>query len=108
MVSFDEPVLSFPAGENDEYRREYARAGLVSDVVRFFYQVREASGLSYADLAERLGCTAEEVESLEDFDSVPTLEDLAALSQATGIPVHLGAPGVADIDLGADRGPRSG
>lgn len=108
MPSHEELEKKYPPGELDDHRRGYAQAGLEGDVVELFYRIRLQSGLSCTELAERLGRTAAETKSLEDFDNIPTLEDFAALSVATGISVRTVVAGVADLDLGADRMPNSG
>jgi len=38
---------------------------------------------------------------IEGGGTVPTMEMLARLARATGIPVHLAAAGVADVEIGA-------
>jgi transcriptional regulator with XRE-family HTH domain len=109
MVSYDELKAQNPPDDPEEYRTEYAQAGLEGDIVELFYKVRTHLGLSYEELGEKMGLSAEDTEDLEDFEKIPTIEDLARLSRATGVPIHLvaGRDGeVADVDLGADRYPK--
>ena len=108
-ISDDELRAKYPTEDTESSREEYAQAGLESDIVELFYKVRTHLGLSYEELGEKMGLSAEDTEDLEDFEMIPTIEDLARLSRATGVPIHLVAGNdgeVADVDLGADRYPK--
>ena len=48
-----------------------------------------------------MGTTQSSVARIESGGSLPTIEMLARLARATGIPVRLEAPGIADVDIGA-------
>lgn len=65
------------------------------------YAMRIRADLTQAELARRMGTTQSSVARIEGGGSLPTIEMLARLSRATGVPVHLGAPGIADVDIGA-------
>lgn len=105
MVSHEELKAQYPPDDAQAYQDEYARAALESELVELFVQVRTHAGLSQAELAERMGTTEETVAEYEDFDTIPTVDVLAQLSRATGVPLRLVAGEVASVDLGADRTP---
>lgn len=69
------------------YRRAYARYGRQIDLAMLVYQMREAAGLTQAELAERAGTTQSVIARLEDAEytahSLKTIEKIAAVCGVT-------------------------
>jgi transcriptional regulator with XRE-family HTH domain len=62
--------------------------------------VRTRAGLTQSELARRMGTTQSSIARIEGGGSLPTIDMLDQLARATGIPLHLGAPGLANVELG--------
>jgi transcriptional regulator with XRE-family HTH domain len=61
--------------------------------------MRTSAGLTQTELARRIGTTQSSIARIEGGGSLPTIDMLARLARATGVPVRLQAPGVADVEI---------
>jgi transcriptional regulator with XRE-family HTH domain len=93
----------YPPADRDEYDRARSAAELAGSVAELVYGMRSRAGLTQTELAARMGTTQSSVARMESGGSLPTIEMLARLAQATGVPVRLEAPGVADVEMLAGR-----
>jgi ribosome-binding protein aMBF1 (putative translation factor) len=91
----------YPPANQEEYDRARSAAELAGAVAELVYAMRSHAGLTQTELAARMGTTQSSVARIEGGGSVPTIEMLARLARATGIPVHLAAAGVAEVEIGA-------
>lgn len=103
----------YPPADRDEYDRARAAAELAGAVAELVYAMRTQVGLTQTELARRMGTTQSSIARIEGGGSLPTIDMLARLARATGVPVRLEAPGVADVEIlagrerrGARRAPR--
>jgi len=71
------------------------------------YAMRHHAGLTQAELGRRIGTTQSSIARMESGGSLPTIEMIWRLAQATGVAVRFEAPGVADVEILAG-GARSG
>jgi ribosome-binding protein aMBF1 (putative translation factor) len=82
------------------YRRAYARHGRRIDLAMLVSQMREAGGLTQAQLAERAGTTQSAIARLEDAEytahSLQTIEKIAA---ACGVELTLRAEKKPKLEL---------
>jgi transcriptional regulator with XRE-family HTH domain len=97
----------YPPADREEYDRAHAAAELAGAVAELVYGMRSKAGLTQTELAARMGTTQSSVARMEGGGSLPTIEMLARLAHATGVPVRLEALGVADVKILAG-GRRSG
>lgn len=85
MVKLSELKTAEEVRANDmqdpEYRREYERTRLASDVAIRVTQYRVKHGLSQAELARRLGTRQPNVARLESGEHEPTIATLSLLAQ---------------------------
>ena len=66
--------------------------------------LRKQSGLTQAELGEKIGRTAEAISNVETGKSLPSLDTLIAMSEALGIPLTDFFPsGSVDLDRSANR-----
>ena len=93
----------YPPADREEYDRARAAAELAGAVAELVYGMRSKAGLTQTELAVRMGTTQSSVARMESGGSLPTIEMLARLAHATGVPVRLEAPGVADVEILAAR-----
>jgi transcriptional regulator with XRE-family HTH domain len=89
----------YPPANREEYDRARAAAKLAGDVAELVYAMRTRAELTQTQLAARMGTTQSSIARMESGGSLPTIEMLARLAHATGVPVHLEAPGVADVEI---------
>lgn len=61
--------------------------------------MRSHAGLTQAELGRRIGTTRSSIARMEGGGSLPTIEMIWRLAQATGVAVRLLAPGVADVEI---------
>lgn len=101
MTTLEELQRKYPPANKAKYDRARAAAELAGAVAEFVYAVRTRAGLTQTELARRMGTTQSSVARMESGGSLPNLEMLARLAHATGVPVRLGAPGIADVEIPA-------
>jgi ribosome-binding protein aMBF1 (putative translation factor) len=99
-ITLDELRAKYPPEDREEYDRAYAAAALAGQLAELVYTLRTQAGLTQTELAGRMGTTQSSIARIEGGGSMPTLEMLGRLAHATGIRLHLAAPGITDIDLG--------
>jgi ribosome-binding protein aMBF1 (putative translation factor) len=99
-ITLDELRAKYPPEDREEYDRAYAAATLAGQLAELVYTLRTQAGLTQTELARRMGTTQSSIARIEGGGSLPTLDMLARLAHATGIPLRLAAPGITDIDLG--------
>ncbi len=100
-MTLEELQAKYPAADQDAYVRARAAATLAGDLAELVYAIRDRAGLTQAELARRMGTTQSSIARIEGGGSLPTLDMLACLARATGVTVHLGVPGLADVEIGA-------
>ncbi|MDR3375100.1 MAG: helix-turn-helix transcriptional regulator [Ancalomicrobiaceae bacterium] len=69
---------------DDEVRAEYERLGPVFDLVGEIVEARNASGLTQAEVARRMGTTQSAVARLESARHMPSLNFLTRYAAALG------------------------
>ena len=99
-ITLDELRDRYPPEDREAYDRAYAAAALAGELAELVYAVRTRAGLTQSELARRMGTTQSSIARIEGGGSLPTIDMLSRLARATGTPLHLGAPGVADVELG--------
>lgn len=99
-ITLDELRAKYPPEDRDEYDRAYAAATLAGRLAELVYTLRTRAGLTQTELARRMGTTQSSIARIEGGGSLPTLDMLARVAHATGIPLRLAAPGITDVDLG--------
>jgi transcriptional regulator with XRE-family HTH domain len=102
-MSLEDLQRKYPPADREEYDRARSGAELAGAVAELVYGMRSLAGLTQTELAARMGTTQSSIARMESGASLPTIEMLARLAQATGVPVRLEAPGVADIEILVDR-----
>ncbi|MBM7785201.1 helix-turn-helix domain-containing protein [Tenggerimyces flavus] len=100
-LTHDELRAKYPPEDQDAYSAAYANATLAGELAELVYALRSRAGLTQTELARRMGTTQSSIARIEGGGSLPTLDMLARLARATETPLHLGAPGLADVTLGA-------
>jgi len=100
-ITLEELQAKYPPADQDAYDEAYKAATLAGALAELVYTMRTSAGLTQAELAKRMGTTQSSIARMEGGGSLPTIDMLARLARATGVPVHLAAPGVADIEIGA-------
>lgn len=100
-ITLEELQAKYPPVDREEYDQAHAAAELAGELAELVYGMRARAGLTQAELARRMGTTQSSIARIEGGGSLPTIDMLARLARACGIPVHLAAPGIADIELGA-------
>jgi DNA-binding XRE family transcriptional regulator len=100
-LTHDELRAKYPAEDRDAYDAAYANATLAGELAELVYMLRTRAGLTQTELARRMGTTQSSIARIEGGGSLPTLDMLARLARATETPLHLAAPGLADVTLGA-------
>lgn len=100
-ISHAEMKAAHPPASREAYDRAYASAALAREFASLAYELRTRAGLTQTELARRMGTTQSSIARIENSGSLPTIEMVSRLARATGASVHLSAPGVADIELGA-------
>jgi ribosome-binding protein aMBF1 (putative translation factor) len=103
-ITLDELKAKYPPEDQDEYDRAYATATLAGELAELVYTLRTRAGLTQTALARRMGTTQSSVARIESGGSLPTIDMLARLARATGIPLRLAAPGITDVKLGGAAG----
>jgi transcriptional regulator with XRE-family HTH domain len=93
----------YPPADREEYDRARAAAELAGAVAELVYGMRSKAGLTQTELAVRMGTTQSSVARMESGGSLPTIEMLSRLAHATGVPVRLEAPGIANVEILAER-----
>jgi transcriptional regulator with XRE-family HTH domain len=93
----------YPPADREEYDRARAAAELAGAMAELVYGMRSKAGLTQTELAARMGTTQSSVARMESGGSLPTIDMLARLAHATGVPVRLQAPGLADVEILAGR-----
>jgi ribosome-binding protein aMBF1 (putative translation factor) len=101
-ITLEELRAKYPPTDRDAYDRARETAVLAGALAELVYGMRARAGLTQAELARRMGTTQSSVARIESGGSLPTIEMLARLARATGVPVHLEAPGIADVEIGAE------
>lgn len=104
-ISHEELLAKYPSADPEREREVAAAARLEGDLVELVYRMRTHAGLTQAELEERMGAPESTITDIEEFDTIPTIETIAQISRATGIPLRLIADDVFDIHLGEDRTP---
>jgi len=99
-VTLDELRAKYPPEDRDAYDKAYATATLAGELAELVYAVRTRAGLTQTELARRMGTTQSSIARVEGGGSLPTVDMLARLSRATGIPLRLTVPGLTDVELG--------
>jgi ribosome-binding protein aMBF1 (putative translation factor) len=100
-ITLEELQAKYPPANQDEYDQAHAAATLAGELAELVYAMRARAGLTQTELAKRMGTTQSSIARIEGGGSLPTIDMLARLARATGVTVHLAAPGVADIEIGA-------
>jgi ribosome-binding protein aMBF1 (putative translation factor) len=100
-MTLEELQAQYPPADKDAYGRARETTVLAGELAELVHGMRTRAGLTQAELARRLGTTQSSVARMEGGGSLPTIEMLARLARATGVPVRLEAPGIADIEIGA-------
>jgi ribosome-binding protein aMBF1 (putative translation factor) len=100
-TTLDELRAKYPPEDREEYDRAYAAATLAGELAELVYQLRTRAGLTQTELARRMGTTQSSIARVEGGGTLPTLDMLARLARATGTPLHLAAPGITDVEIGA-------
>jgi len=100
-MTLEELQAKYPAADQQTYDEARAAALLAGALAELVYAMRTRAGLTQVELARRMGTTQSSIARIEGGGTVPTIEMFARLARATGIPVHLAAAGVADVEIGA-------
>ena len=100
-MTLEELQAKYPPADRAAYDRARETAVLAGKLAEVVYALRERAGLTQSELARRMGTTQSSVARIEGGGSLPGFEMLARLVHATGVPVHLMVPGLADIEIGA-------
>jgi ribosome-binding protein aMBF1 (putative translation factor) len=100
-MTLEELQAKYPAADQETYDEARAAALLAGALAELVYAMRTRAGLTQVELARRMGTTQSSIARIEGGGTVPTIEMLARLARATGIRVHLGAAGVAEVEIGA-------
>ena len=100
-MTLEELQAKHPAADHEAYDQARASALLAGALAELVHAMRTSAGLTQVELARRMGTTQSSIARIEGGGTVPRIEMLARLARATGIPVHLGAAGVGDIEIGA-------
>jgi len=100
-MTLEQLQAKYPPADRDAYDRARETAVLAGALAELVYAMRHRAQLTQAELARRMGTTQSSIARIEGGGSLPTIEMLARLARATGIPVRLEAPGIADVDIGA-------
>jgi len=98
-TTLDDLQRKYSPADREEYDRARAAAELAGAVAELVRGLRSKAGLTQTELAVRMGTTQSSVARMESGGSLPTIEMLARLAHATGVPVRLEAPGVADVEI---------
>jgi ribosome-binding protein aMBF1 (putative translation factor) len=99
-INLDELRAKYPPEDREEYDQAYATATLAGQLAELVYSLRTRAGLTQTELARRMGTTQSSIARIEGGGSLPTLDMLSRLANATGSTLRLGAPGISDIHLG--------
>ncbi|MBO0831087.1 MAG: helix-turn-helix transcriptional regulator [Actinobacteria bacterium] len=102
-MTLEELQAKHPPADQEEYDRAYAAAELAGAVAELVYGIRTEAGFTQTELAKRMGTTQSSIARMESGGSLPTVEMLARLARATGVPIRIEAPGVADVEILAGR-----
>lgn len=100
-MTLEELQAKYPTADPEVYDQARAAAMLAGALAELVDGMRRRAGLTQMELARRMGTTQSSIARIEGGGTVPTIEMLARLARATGIPVRFGADGVADIEIGA-------
>lgn len=100
-MTLEELQAKYPPADHEAYDQARAAAVLAGALAELVYGMRRRGGLTQVELARRMGTTQSSIARIEGGGTVPTIEMLARLARATGIPVRLGADGVAEVEIGA-------
>ena len=106
-LTFEEMQQKYPPADREEYDRAHATAELAGAMAELVYGMRTQAGFTQTELAARMGTTQSSVARMESGASLPTVEMLARLAHATGVPMRIAAPGVADVEILAPRQSRA-
>jgi ribosome-binding protein aMBF1 (putative translation factor) len=98
-ITLDELQARYPPEDREEYDRAYAAATLAGELAELVYTLRARAGLTQTELGRRMHTTQSSIARIEGGGSLPTVDMLARLAQATGIALHIAAPGIADVTL---------
>jgi transcriptional regulator with XRE-family HTH domain len=91
-ITMDELRAKYPPEDRNEYDRAYAAATLAGQLAELICALRTRAALTQTELARRMGTTQSSIARIEGGGSLPTLNMLARLAHATGIPLRLAAP----------------
>ena len=100
-ITLEELQAKYLPADHEAYDQARAAAQLAGALAELVYGMRRRAGLTQTELARRVGTTQSSIARIEGGGTVPTIEMLARLARATGIPVRLGADGVAEVEIGA-------
>lgn len=67
---------------SESYRRAYHLAQQERNLIGTLVSMREKSGLSVKDIADKLGASVEAIEAFESMDSSPTLSSVMSYAHA--------------------------
>ena len=82
------------------YRRAYARYSREVDIAMLIHSMREAAGLTQAELAERAGTTQSAIARLEDAEyTAHSLETIEKIAAACGVELKLHAQKKPKLEL---------
>jgi ribosome-binding protein aMBF1 (putative translation factor) len=82
------------------FRRAYARYGRQIDLAMLVHEMREAAGLTQAELAERAGTTQSAIARLEDAEyTAHSLQTIEKIAEACGVSLTLRAAKKRKLEL---------
>jgi ribosome-binding protein aMBF1 (putative translation factor) len=82
------------------FRRAYARYGRQIDLAMLVHEMREAAGLTQAELAERAGTTQSAIARLEDAEyTAHSLQTIEKIAKACGVELKLHAQKKRKLEL---------
>lgn len=93
-LTLDELQLKNPPADLAEYDHARQAAVIAGQVAELVYALRTDAGLTQTELARRIGTTQSSVARMESGSSIPGIETISRIANATGATVHLSAAGV--------------
>jgi ribosome-binding protein aMBF1 (putative translation factor) len=86
-IPFDEIEKRLLA--NPEVKREFDALAPEFEIAAEFLRARKRTGLSQAELAERMGTSQSAIARLESGQTLPSTKTLLRFAEATGSKLHL-------------------
>lgn len=98
-MTLEELQAKHPPADQAAYDQAREAAVLAGKMAELVYAMRTHASLTQAELGRRIGTTQSSIARMESGGSLLTIEMIARLAQATGVPVRIQVPGVADVEV---------